>query len=198
MGIRIRSAIVVAAAGAMLMGVGAPSRAFAGTPSGNLNLRMEGYELVTPSSGSPHRVDIDAIGQLIADTSGTFTGAETYTAINPAVPPGSEPEDVCAGTIAGAIGAPAGGFASGTGEFTLTSTYTPSSGSSGASCFPSTVTLLCNRTLINKKNTNDLNAGQYHCLATNVAAGAGASATVNGASIRGNVASVSGNNAPTD
>jgi hypothetical protein len=158
---------------------------------------MEGFEVVTPASGSAFRVNVDAIGQVIADTAGSFTGAETFTAVNPSLPPGSEPEDVCSGTVAGTITAPTGGFGSGAGEFTLNSSYTPSSSSTGVSCFPSTVTLLCNRTLRNTSKVNDLDAGQYHCLATGLAAASGASVTVNGASIAGHLAA-SGNNAPTD
>ena len=82
-----RSGLVVAGIGLALM-AGAASRAFA-APSGNLNLRTDGFELVTPNSGSPAHVDIDGIGQLIADTNGNFTGAETYTAVNPALPAGA-------------------------------------------------------------------------------------------------------------
>jgi hypothetical protein len=58
--------------------------------------------------------------------------------------------------------------------------------------------MLCNRTLVVKKDVNDLDAGQYHCLATSVTAGTGATATINGASLQGHVDSVSGSNAPTD
>ncbi|HLW72398.1 MAG TPA: hypothetical protein VKS22_17475 [Candidatus Binataceae bacterium] len=181
----------------MVMAAGAGSHALA-APSGNMNLRTEGYELITPSGGATERIDVDAIGQVIADTSGNFTGAESFTGVNSALPPGSEVEDVCSGTLAGTITAPAGAFASDSGEFTLTSTYTPSSTSTGVSCIPSTVSMLCNRTLVVKKNANDLDAGQYHCLVTGVTAGSGATATIAGASLRGYIDSVSGSNAPTN
>jgi len=191
-----RSGLVVAGIGLALM-AGAASRAFA-APSGNLNLRTDGFELVTPNSGSPAHVDIDGIGQLIADTNGNFTGAETYTAVNPALPPGAASEEVCSGTIAGTITAPSGGFASGDGQFTISLNYTPSSGSTGTYCIPSTTAMLCNRSLFHTADVNDLDAGRYHCVATGVTASAGAAATVNGASLRGYIDSVRGANAPND
>jgi hypothetical protein len=78
-----RSGLVVAGLGLALMG-GATSRTFAAaaTPSGNMNLRLRGYAVITPTSASPAQVDIDGIGQVIADSSGGFSGALTYTAVN--------------------------------------------------------------------------------------------------------------------
>ena len=142
-----RSRLVVAGIGLALM-AGAASRAFAAhgappPPSGSMNLRIGGYEVITPTSGSPAQVDIDGIGQVIANTAGDFTGALTYTAVSPAL----ASEDVCTGTVAGTITTPSGAFASGDGQFTISLTYTPLSSSTGTNCIPSTATLLCTRAL---------------------------------------------------
>ena len=189
-----RSGLVVAGLGLALMG-GATSRTFAAaaTPSGNMNLRLGGYAVITPTSGSPAQVDIDGIGQVIADSTGGFSGALTYTAVSATL----ATEDVCTGTVAGTITAPSGAFASGSGEFTIGLTFTPSSSSTGTDCIPSTATLLCNRALAHMSLVDDLDAGEYQCVATGVTAGTGATATVNAASLKGSLDVSRGANAPT-
>jgi hypothetical protein len=51
-------------------------------------------------------------------------------------------------------------------------------------------TLLCNRTLLHKNLANDLNAGQYHCVAQDVTVGGNPV----GASLEGHLDIVSGSN----
>ncbi len=187
------SGLVVAGFGLALIG-GATSSAFAAaTPSGNMNLRLGGYAVITPSSGSSAQVDIDGIGQVVADATGAFSGALTYTAVSATL----ASEDVCTGTVAGTITAPSGAFASGSGEFTIGLTYTPSSSSTGTDCIPSTATLLCNRALAHVNLVDDLDAGEYQCVATSVTAGTGATAAVNAASLKGSLDVSRGANAPT-
>ena len=105
----------------MMMAVGMSAGRFAAAaelpvPSGNLNLRLNGYEVVTPeSSTTSTRLSIDGIGQVIADTKGNLSGAETFNAVDATVPA----EEVCNGTVSGTITPPTGGFGSGDGEFTI-------------------------------------------------------------------------------
>src|SRR6202050_5948088 len=106
------------------MMVSGTTQAFAApTPSGHMNLSLDGYAVITPTSGTAETADIKGIGQVTADTTGAFSGALTYTDVSAGV----GTEDVCAGTVAGTITPPTGGFASGDGNFTLGLSYTPSS-----------------------------------------------------------------------
>ncbi len=161
-------------------------------PPGDLNLHFGGYELVNGTT----RLDIDGIGQVTSDASGNLSGAETYTAVNPAVPVVGSAETVCNGTITGTITPPSGNFASGNGLFSIALTYSPSSGA-GSNCIPSTTTLLCSRTLEHWDLLSDLAAGRYRCIATGLTAASGASATISGASMRATINAVGGGNAPT-
>jgi len=178
------------AAAAMVAAVGAGPLAFAKsgkpTPSGNMNLRLQGYEII-----GPNQVSILGIGQEIVDTGGSFRGDETFTFVDPA----SITTGVCEGSIAGAIAFQGGSFgAGGQGQFNITMTFTPSTPASGA-CDTTVTTLLCNRTLVHKNLANDLNAGQYHCVATSVKVGG--AATPVPASMDGHLDIVSGSNGPT-
>ncbi len=184
------TAIVVA----MGMGLGQfAAAADLPVPSGNLNLRLNGYELVTPeSSTTPVRLSIDAIGQVIADAKGNLSGAETFNAVDPTVPAG----EVCNGTVNGTITPPSGSFGSGAGEFAVSLSFAPTS--TGAYCIPATTTLQCNRSLLHKLLVDDLDAGQYHCIVTGMTAGTGATSTIDAASMDGHLDSARGSNAPTD
>jgi hypothetical protein len=82
-----KSRIGIVAAIAMMMAMGMSAERFAAAadvpvPSGNLNLRLDGYEVVTPESSTPARLSIDEIGQIIADTKGNLSGAETVNAVD--------------------------------------------------------------------------------------------------------------------
>ena len=185
--------ITIVAAAAMIVAAASVSPAAAKktpppAPSGNLNLRIEGYEVVTNST-DPSRVSIEGIGQLLSDTAGSLSGVETFTAVDPT---GSSSETVCNGSVTGQITAPSGGFASGSGQFGVTLSYVPASGA-GAICVATTATMLCNRTLGHPIYVNDLDAGEYHCLVTGLT-GTGISA----ASMSAHLGSVSGSNAPTN
>jgi len=188
-----RNGLLAAGIGFALI-AGATSQGFAAaTPSGNMNLSLDGYAVITPTSGTAETADIKGIGQVTADTTGAFSGALTYTAVSAAL----GTEDVCAGTVAGTITPPTGGFASGDGNFTLGLSYTPSSSATGTDCIPSSATMLCTRTLAHPTLANDLDAGQYHCIATSVTAGTGASAMINAASLHSDLNISRGANAPT-
>lgn len=158
-------------------------------PSGNMNLSFQGVEYVTISSEAT-QINVNGLGQLIADTQGNLSGAETFTAVSPE----SQTENVCSGAVSGTITPPSGGFGSGSGSFTASLAYTPGSGA-GAYCLPSTTTLLCNRTLLHDNLASDLNAGAYHCVATGVSA-AGGSDTINAAALRARIGITRGANAP--
>jgi hypothetical protein len=188
-----KSRMVIITGAAMLLAAASVSPAAAKKappplPSGNLNLRLEGYEIVTGNSGAT-RISIDGIGQLLSDTAGTLNGIETFTAVDPT---GASSESLCSGSITGQITAPTGGFASGNGEFTATLNYAPSS-TPGALCVATTATLLCNRTLAHPIYVDDLDAGEYHCIVTSLT-GSGISA----ASMSAHLGSVDGSNAPTN
>jgi len=165
--------------------------AAAGLPTGNLNLRLDGYEVITPEGSAPARVSIDAIGQVIADTAGNFSGAETVSAVDPAAPA----QAVCNGSVRGTITPRSGAFGSGNGDFSISLTFTPASASTY--CIPATTAMQCNRTLLHRLLADDPNAGEYHCIVTAMSAGAGA-ATIDGASMDGHLDSVRGSNAPTE
>ncbi len=191
-----KSRIVTVAGAALLLAAMAASPALAEkppsppppTPSGNINLRVEGYEITT-ATGSSTRISIDGIGQLLSDTAGNLNGVETFTAVDPS---GVNAEEVCTGSVSGQITAPSGGFASGNGEFKISLSYTPASGA-GTFCVTSTASLLCNRTLAHPAYVNDLDAGEYHCVVTDLS-GSGITA----ASMNAHLGSVEGSNAPTN
>jgi len=46
-------------------------------PSGNLNLQITGYEVLTPSGGSAGQYTLNGIGQVIGDTGGSLSGGLT-------------------------------------------------------------------------------------------------------------------------
>jgi hypothetical protein len=194
----MKSRIAIVAGAALIVAAMAASPALAKkvtpppppppTPSGNINLRVEGYEITT-ASGSPTRITIDGIGQLLSDTAGSLNGEETFTAVDPS---GASAEEVCTGTVSGQITAPSGGFASGNGEFTISLGYTPASGA-GTLCVATTASLLCNRTLAHPAYVDDLDAGEYHCVVTSLS-GSGITA----ASMNAHLGSVEGDNAPTN
>ena len=64
------------AGAAIMAAVGARSIAFAKgkTPSGDMNLRLQGYEVLSATQSS-----VLAIGQEIVDANGNFGGDETST-----------------------------------------------------------------------------------------------------------------------
>jgi len=186
----IRNGVIGALALAMATGAG--PFAFAKGPSGNMNMRLNGNEVIgTGVPGTP--VSILAIGQVISDTGGTFSGNLTMTAVDAAE------TDVCAVNIpsgGGQITKPVGGFSSATGLFTITLTGVTVTNVSGGSTFctdnnGATITLSCNRTLVHKNLVNDLDAGQYHCVLTGIAG-----TDILGASMEGHLDIVSGSNSP--
>jgi hypothetical protein len=193
-----KSRIGIVAGIAMIVALGMSAGQFASAaelrgPSGNLDLRLDGYEVVTPqSSTTPSRLSIDGIGQLIGDTTGNLSGSESFTAVDPAVPA----QEVCDGTVSGAITPPAGGFGSGDGQFTISLAFAPTS--ADAYCIPATTNLLCNRSLLHVLLAKDLDAGQYHCIVTGMTAGTGANSAINAASMDAHIDSVRGNNGPTE
>ena len=186
---RVRMGLIGTAALALATGAG-PFAFAKGGPSGNMNLRLSGYEVIGGG-----QVSVLAIGQVISDSSGTFSGNATMTATD-----GTE-TDVCAVNIpsgGGQITKPAGGFSSTNGLFTITISGVGVTSSSGGTTFcgdntGATFTLSCNRTLVHKNLVNDLDAGQYHCVVTGIT---GASA-VTGQSMEGHLDIVSGSNSPT-
>jgi hypothetical protein len=156
-------------------------------PSGNLNLRMEGYVLVGSSE-----VSIRAIGQEISDTAGNFNGDETFTYV--AADSAPTTTTICAGNVTGGtIKAQGGSFGTlDEGQFVITLPFTPSTAVPGTACVASTATMLCNRTLEHKTLLSALEAGAYHCIVTGVS-GSG----IGGASMQGHLDSVAGSNSPT-
>jgi hypothetical protein len=193
----LRNRIGIAAGAAMLIvvGIGAKRSAAADSlpiPPGKFNLRLNGYEVVTPEGSSAARLSIDAIGQVIGDAGGNLNGAETFNAVDPTVPA----EEVCNGTVTGTITPPSGGFGSGDGEFKVSLTFAPTS--AGSYCIPATTTMQCNRTLLHKLLADDLGAGQYHCIVTGMTAGGGSTTTINAASMDAHLDSSRGNNGTTD
>jgi hypothetical protein len=157
-----------------------------------MNLSFQGVEYATVASETT-TIQVDGLGQLIADTQGNLSGAETFTAVNG----DSQTENVCSGSVSGSITPPSGNFGSGAGSFTASLTYTPAN-NSGAYCFGSgttTTTLLCNRTLLHDNLASALDAGAYHCVATGVSV-SGGSGTINAATMRARIGITRGNNAP--
>ncbi|HVN90645.1 MAG TPA: hypothetical protein VMT61_12590 [Candidatus Binataceae bacterium] len=155
-------------------------------PSGNLNLRIQGYAMV----GSD-QVSIRAIGQEIADTQGNFNGDETFTYVDASASPTSTA--ACSGTVTGGtIVAQAGSFGTpGEGEFVITVPFSPTTPVTGTACVAQTTTMQCERTLAHKPLVNDLNAGAYHCIVTGIS-GLG----IGAASMEGHLDSVAGSNSP--
>jgi hypothetical protein len=180
---RIRMGVIGAAALALATGAG-PFAFAKGGPSGNMNLRLNGSEIISAA-----QVNTLLIGQVIAGTHGDFEGSATFTAAN------ASETDVCAASISsGQITAPTGGFGSATGLFTIDLSLTGVSTVSGTGNFctansNSALTLTCTRTLVHKNLVNDLNAGQYHCVVTAITG-------VTGASMEGHLDIVSGSNSP--
>lgn len=182
----IRTGLLVVAAIVMGAAVGRSAFARGKDPSGNMNLRLEGYEVVAGT-----QVDILGIGQEIVDSAGSFLGDETFTYVNPT----SATTAVCDGSIsAGEISFQGGSFGTdGQGQFNISMTFTPTTAVTSTACQATVTTLLCNRTLLHAKFANDLNVGQYHCVATSVTVGGSAV----GASLHGHLDIVSGSNGPT-
>jgi hypothetical protein len=183
---RIRIGVIGAAAFAMASGAG--PFAFAKGPSGDMNLRLNGNEIIGASApGTP--VSILAIGQVIVSpTTGAFAGSATITAVD------ASETDVCAMTISGgSITAPKGGFSSADGLFTISLPLaTTSTGTFCGDNNTAAITLSCTRTLIHKNLVNDLDAGQYHCVVTGITGGT----DLLGASAEGHLDIVSGSNSP--
>jgi hypothetical protein len=187
---RIHKGMIGALALAMATSVG--PFAFAKGPSGNMNLRLNGYEVI-----GGVQVSTLLIGQMIVGTNGDFAGSATLTATDAAAVP---PTDVCAMTISGGIiTPPVGGFGSPDGLFTISVPMTTSSG--GAFCSdnnnstpatPVTLALSCTRTLVHKNLVKDLNAGQYHCVVTGISN----ASSITGQSMEGHLDIVSGSNSP--
>jgi hypothetical protein len=161
------------------MMVSGTTQAFAApTPSGDMNLSLDGYAVITPTSGTAETADIRGLGQVTADTIGAFSGALTYTGVRAA----SGTEHVCAGTVSGTITPPAGSFAAGDGNFTMGLSYTPSSSATGTDCIPSSATSSV-RGPWRIRPWLTIDVGQDQCIATSVTAGTGASATIEAASL---------------
>ena len=188
---RIQSGLAAVGFGLAMM-VGGASGAFAGgatSSTGDVNLRSEGYVLLTPSGGSLAKDDVEGIGQLTVTSAGVISGAETYTAVDSA----AGTEDLCAGTVGGSITSPSGSFASGTGYFTVSLDFTPTSG--GSDCIASSASLSCSRELYHTALVDNLSDGTYRCVVTNVSATSGTT-TVNGASMRVQLTPSRGTNSP--
>lgn len=186
---RIRKGIVGALALAMATGAG-PFAFAKGAPSlGNMNMRLNGNEVI-----GGDQVSVLAIGQVISDSGGLFSGSLTMTASD------ASETDVCAVSIPsgdGQITAPTGSFSSSTGLFTITMkdlSASPTTGPDSTFCAANNgaeITLSCNRTLAHKNLVSDLDAGQYHCVVTGITGG-----SVTGQSMEGHLDIVSGSNAP--
>lgn len=183
-----KSFVGMMGAAAMLAVVGAGPFAFAKGPSGNMNLRLNGYETVTGSG----QVSILAIGQVISDTGGIFSGSAVITATDPSTPE----TDACAVSITdGKIIAPTASFSQPDGLFTISLTFgTTSAGTFCGDNNGATVSLACNRTLVHKNLVEDLDAGQYHCVVTGITGGTPGAIT--GESMEGHLDIVSGSNSP--
>jgi len=158
-------------------------------PSGNLNLRIDGYEVFTPTGETAGQYTINGLGQVIGDSNGVLNGTLTYTQIDAL----TATEDVCPDTVTGNITAPTGSFGLADGSFTIALSLTPPASPTG--CGGAAIDLLCNRTLVHHNLVNDLDAGAYHCIATSVTPTSG---TAIPASLTVRIGSVEGANAPTD
>ncbi|MGA2409582.1 MAG: hypothetical protein ABSG46_04245 [Candidatus Binataceae bacterium] len=180
-------------AGLGLMIAGVNGAAFAKqTPSGNLNVRVTGYEIL--GGGAAGQYTVNGLGQVIGDTTGVLDGDLIYTLVDA----GAATEEECTEQISGSITAPSGSFSLADGNFTGTLTLTPvSSPVQTADCDGATLDLLCNRTLLHKGFVNDLDDGAYHCIAT-AATASGSATAIEAASLDVTINSVEGANAPTD
>jgi len=168
---RIRKGMIGALALAMAAGAGPFAFAKgAKGPSGNMNFRLNGYEVI-----SSKQVSILAIGQVIANAEGQFGGTVTFTVVDPSTPAA----DVCTASIdssttPGTIKAPpADSFGTPSGLFEISMPFASITGTGGAGGLcevdyesGDSLTLMCNRTLVHKNLVNDLDAGEYHCVAT--------------------------------
>jgi len=184
---RIRVGIIGAAALAMATGAG-PFAFAKGGPSGNMNLRLNGSETV-----GGDQVSFLGIGQVISNSSGSFSGSITFTAAD------AVESDTCTGAIAqaaGQISAPKGTFSQTDGLFTISLPLSSVVAVTTADTFctannNATMSLSCNRTLAHKNLVNDLDAGQYHCVVTGISGG-----SVTGESLEGHLDISAGSNSP--
>jgi hypothetical protein len=184
---RIRVGIIGAAALAMATGAG-PFAFAKGGPSGNMNLRLNGSETV-----GGDQVSFLGIGQVISNSSGSFSGSITFTASD------AVESDTCTGAIAqaaGQISAPKGAFSQTDGLFTISLPLSSVVAVTTADTFctannNATMSLSCNRTLAHKNLVNDLDAGQYHCVVTGISGG-----SVTGESLEGHLDISAGSNSP--
>jgi len=183
-GVTAGLALAIAGSGTMAFAKGAASS------SGNLNLRIDGYEVFTPTDEAAGQYTINGLGQVIGDATGTLSGTLTYTQVDAATPS----EDVCADTVSGTITKPSGGFSLAGGSFTI-ALDVASPGSNPTGCGGATIDLLCNRTLVHHNLVNFLDAGTYHCVTTSVTPTGGSAIP---ASLTVRIGSVEGANAPTD
>jgi hypothetical protein len=190
----MKSGIAIGAAVGLVLTLVGAKIAFARTttaePSGNLNVRIDGFEVFTPSGGSPGQYTINGLGQVVGDATGTLTGTLNYTQVSADL----AVEDVCSDTVAGTITAPGGSFGLSGGNFTIVLDITGPS--STPACGSATIDLVCNRTLAHHNLVDDLDAGNYHCIATSVTPSGGASTIPASLTVR--IGSVDGANAPTD
>lgn len=157
--------------------------------SGDMNLRLNGYEIV-----GADQVSILGIGQELVDTSGDISGDLTLSYTDSTDPTDS---GTCPGTLGDSnVTFQGGDFGTlGSGQFNITLEFTPKSPVGSTACVDTTFTLLCNRTLVHKNLAKDLNAGEYHCVATGVTSGAAfPTATAVPASVEGHLDIVSGSN----
>jgi len=150
---------------ALVMAAGAAPSAFAVLPN-DMNLRLNGSEIVGPTQYS-----IVATGQEVVAVGGHFFGDETFTYVQSGA---SGATAVCGGSISdtAVITLQTGSIGTlGQGQFNITMTFTPSSGTSGTPCDVTDYTFLCDRTLQHRAQANDLNVGEYDCVATGVTVG---------------------------
>lgn len=190
-GISVASGLALILAGS---GVAFAKGASAPGPSGNLNVRIDGFEVLTPSGGVAGQYTVNGLGQVIGDANGDLDGVLTYTLVNAA----SASEQTCNDSLSGStITAPTGNFSDTGGSFTASLALTAASGAA-SDCESATIALTCNRTLQHHNFVDDLNAGTYHCIATGVTAASGGTTAINAASLTVRIGSVDGANAPTD
>jgi hypothetical protein len=188
-GIGVATGLALALAASGTMALAAAKKA---SPSGNLNLRVTGYEVL--GGGEAGQYTVNGIGQVIGDVNGSLSGQLTYTLVDAA----AATEEVCGEQVSGTITKPSGSFGLSDGSFTASLTLAPvSTPAQTADCDGATVSLLCNRTLLHQNLADDLDAGAYHCIATGVTAAESATA-INAASLDVTIHSVEGANAPTD
>lgn len=142
------------------------------SPSGNLNLRMTGYGVLTPTGMPAGQYTINGIGQVIRDTDGTLK-ENSHTMVDAA----AATEETCNDKVTGTISAPSSSFSQSGGSFSGSQPLTPGV-QDGADCEGATVSMLCNRTLLHLNFVDDLDSGTYHCIATTVMPATGAAPIV--------------------